>query len=90
MRARFDSEYIEAELERIGTQIETPLTVYLIGGGAMTFRDLKNTTKDIDLIVTGGGDLQQLQIALLENGYKIVALLKSYWFDTSPTETADD
>ncbi len=34
MRARFDSGYIEAELERIGEAIETPLTVYLIGGGA--------------------------------------------------------
>jgi len=72
MRARFDSEYIEAELERIGRQIETPLTVYLIGGGAMAFRDLKNTTKDIDLIVTSGDDLQQLQIVLLANGYEIV------------------
>jgi len=72
MRARFDSEYIEAELKRIGTQIETPLTVYLIGGGAMAFRDLKNTTKDIDLIVTSGDDLQQLQTVLLANGYEIV------------------
>jgi len=72
MRARFDSEYIEAELERIGAQIETPLTVYLIGGGAMAFRDLKNTTKDIDLIVTSGADLQQLQTVLLANGYEIV------------------
>src|SRR6056297_3348524 len=72
MRARFDSEYIEAELKRIGTQIENPLTVYLIGGGAMAFRDLKNTTKDIDLIVTSGDDLQQLQTVLLANGYEIV------------------
>jgi len=72
MRARFDSEYIEAELKRIGTQIENPLTVYLIGGGAMAFRDLKNTTKDIDLIVTSGDDLQQLQTVLLANSYEIV------------------
>lgn len=72
MRARFDSEYIEDELERIGEAIETPLTVYLIGGGAMAFRDLKNTTKDIDLVVTGGADLQRLQTVLLANGYEIV------------------
>ena len=72
MRARFDGEYIEAELERVGAQIEISLTVYLIGGGAMAFRDLKNTTKDIDLVVTGGDDLQHLQTVLVANGYEIV------------------
>lgn len=72
MRTRFDSDYIEAELKRIGERIDTPLTVYLIGGGAMAFRDLKNATKDIDLIVTDGDDLQRLQIVLLKTGYEIV------------------
>lgn len=72
MRARFDSEYIEQELERIGEESKTPLTVYLIGGGAMAFRDLKNATKDIDLVVTGGDALQRLQAVLLANGYNIV------------------
>jgi len=43
-RERFDSEYIRSELERIGDRLEAPLTVYLIGGGSMAFRDLKETT----------------------------------------------
>lgn len=51
MRKRFDSAYIRSELERIGQQLDAPLTVFLIGGGAMAFRGLKDTTKDIDLIV---------------------------------------
>ena len=72
MRRRFDSEYIESELRRVGGQLETQLTVYLIGGGAMAFRELKNTTKDIDLIVTDGDDLRVLQAVLLDNGYDIV------------------
>lgn len=72
MRRRFDSEYIQSELKRVGRQLETKLTVYLIGGGAMAFRGLKNTTKDIDLIVTDGNDLRVLQAALLDNGYDIV------------------
>lgn len=33
MRNRFDSEYIRAELGRVGDQIDTPLTVFPIGGG---------------------------------------------------------
>ncbi|QUO47674.1 DUF6036 family nucleotidyltransferase [Halorubrum ruber] len=72
MRERFDSEYIRSELERLGDQLEAPLTVYLIGGGSMAFRDLKETTKDIDLIVTDGDTLRQLQGALLGSGYEIV------------------
>jgi len=72
MRRRFDSEYIESELQAIGGKLETKLTVYLIGGGAMSFRDLKETTKDIDLIVTDGDDLRILQAVLLERGYTVV------------------
>jgi hypothetical protein len=72
MRRRFDSEYIESELRRVGRQLEIELTVYLIGGGAMSFRGLKETTKDIDLIVTDGDDLRVLQAVLLDNGYDIV------------------
>lgn len=72
MSARFDSAYIRSELERIGEQLEAPLTVFLIGGGAMAFRDLKTTTKDIDLVVTSGADLGRLQATLLKLGYEIV------------------
>ncbi len=72
MRQRFDSEYIKSELERVGRQLETELTVYLIGGGAMAFRGLKETTKNIDLIVTDGDDLRVLRAVLLDNGYDIV------------------
>lgn len=72
MRQRFDSEYIKSELERVGGHLETNLTVYLIGGGAMAFQDLKETTKDIDLLVADGDNLRVLQVVLLENGYDIV------------------
>jgi hypothetical protein len=72
MRARFDREYISSELTRIGMRLDTPITVYLIGGGAMAFRDLKETTKDIDLVVTSGDDLRVLQAVLHDCGYEIV------------------
>lgn len=72
MRERFDGEYIHSELERIGDQLEAPVTGYLIGGGSMAFRELKETTKDIDLVVTDGDALRQLQVALLGCGYEVV------------------
>lgn len=72
MRERFDSGYIRSELTRIGERLEASLTVYLIGGGAMAFRDLKDATKDIDLVVADGSDLKQLQAVLQETGYTVV------------------
>jgi hypothetical protein len=72
MRERFDRDYIESELERIGKALESSMTVYLIGGGSMSFQELKETTKDIDLIVTDGEDLRVLQGVLTANGYDVV------------------
>lgn len=72
MRTRFDSSSIRLELERIGQQLVEPLTVFLIGGSAMAFRGLKDTTKDIDFIVPSGDGLSQLQAVLLEMRCSIV------------------
>jgi len=60
MRPTFGREYIENEFQRIEDGISNSLTVYLIGGGAMSLRDIKGATKDIDLIVSGGDAYGQL------------------------------
>jgi hypothetical protein len=46
------------------------VTVYLIGGGALTLQDLKNATKDIDLIVETEAGLARLRDSLLAAGYE--------------------
>jgi hypothetical protein len=60
MRPTFGREYIENEFKRIDDGISEPLTVYLIGGGAMGLRDLKGATKDIDLVLADSGVYGQL------------------------------
>jgi len=47
---QFDGKYIDAELEKIGVRIKKPVSIYLIGGCAMSFRKLKESTKDIDVV----------------------------------------
>jgi hypothetical protein len=69
MRPTFGREYIENELRRIGDGLSEPLTVYLIGGGAMSLRDLKGATKDIDLVVPNGDAYGQLWAILVDRGY---------------------
>ena len=65
MRPTFGREYIENEFRRIGVGLSEPLTVFLIGGGAMSLRDLKGATKDIDLVVPDGDAYGQLWAVLI-------------------------
>ena len=69
MRPTFGREYIKNEFQRIADGISAPLTVYLIGGGAMALRDLKGATKDIDLVVPDGDAYGQLWAILVDRGY---------------------
>ncbi|QSG08833.1 hypothetical protein [Halapricum desulfuricans] len=52
-RSRFGRHYIETELQTIAEQLETSVKAYLVGGGAMSLRDLKETTKDVKLQMHG-------------------------------------
>lgn len=71
-RARFGREYIEDELRKIGEQLRTSVDAYLIGGGAMSLRNLKDTTKDIDLVVVSDEGFGRLMGALGDLGYEEV------------------
>lgn len=75
MRPTFGREYIENEFQRIAEGLSDPLTVYLIGGGAMSLRDLKGATKDIDLVVADGDTYGQLWAVLMDLGYAEVQSL---------------
>jgi len=69
MRPTFGREYVEDEFRRIASGLTDPLTVYLIGGGAMSLRDLKGATKDIDLVVADGDAYATLWAVLMDLGY---------------------
>lgn len=74
-RSRFDRDYIETELERIAENLQTNVDAYLIGGGSMSLRDLKDTTKDIDLVVANEESFGRLMGPLQELGYEEVTNL---------------
>lgn len=71
-RPRFDREYIRREFETIAAELQTDVTAFLVGGGAMSFRDLKDTTKDIDLVVTTSEEYDRLLGTLTDMGYEEV------------------
>lgn len=50
--------------------LREPVTVYLIGGGALMYRGLKGMTKDMDLVVTPQSEYDRMIGAMNEVGFK--------------------
>lgn len=69
MRKAFGRQELNAALNAIASHVKRPVTCYLIGGCAMTFRGQKVATKDIDLVVLGSEDLEALVAAMKTAGF---------------------
>ncbi|MCJ7697833.1 MAG: nucleotidyltransferase [Thermoplasmata archaeon] len=75
----FERAYIEQELKNIDGNLPAPISLYIIGGGAMSFYDLKTATKDIDVIVTNEKSATTLLTALQKSGYKKIEHVTSVY-----------
>lgn len=69
-RRSFDKNYLKLEFDKLNAVARQPLTLYLLGGGAMAFYGLKDATKDIDILLTNQDDLYNLKTILETTGYK--------------------
>jgi len=65
----FDSTYIEKELKNINKYLNKQINIYIFGGGAMSFYDLKTATKDIDVLLSSEAEASALIKALYKSGY---------------------
>jgi len=64
-------------LEGSGRHVSRKVTIYLIGGCAMTFMGRKAATKDIDIVLGSSGDAKEFTIALGKIGFASVRHLTS-------------
>lgn len=65
-------EAIRAFLEEFDNWLSEPVTVYLLGGSAMTIRGLKNQTEDIDLALGVVSEFEHVYLALQSQGFVVV------------------
>ena len=66
------SEAIKAFLEEFDTWLSESVTVYLLGGSAMTVRGLKDQTEDIDLAVGVVSEFEHVYQTLTSQGFTVV------------------
>jgi len=65
----FDSTYIEKELKNINKYLNKQINIYIFGGGAMSFYDLKTATKDIDVLLPSEAEASALIKTLYKSGF---------------------
>ena len=72
-------------LEALGDHLETPVDVYLLGGGNLILRGVKDSTKDIDLVVADGQTFVTLAESLQELGYEERSDLEAAYNQLNPS-----
>src|SRR3989344_4908440 len=66
----FTKEELNEWLNKVGSKVNEPVSVYMIGGCALSFRGLKEKTKDVDMIVNSKEDFTILDKAISNAGFK--------------------
>jgi hypothetical protein len=69
VRKNFDARYVDDQLRLVSEKLLGRTTMYVAGGTVMAVRDLKEGTKDIDIVVESAEDLKRLTKALADSGY---------------------
>jgi predicted transcriptional regulator len=69
-RGQHPKDSLRQGLEALGGHLDTVVDVYLLGGGNLILRGLKDSTKDVDLVVKGGQAFLAIAESLQELGYE--------------------
>lgn len=66
----FNKNELEELLEKVGSTIDKPVKIYMIGGCALSFKGLKERTKDIDIIIIDKEDFDIFDSSMKKNGFE--------------------
>ncbi len=67
----FEKNSIIELLEKIGAILPVRVKIYMIGGGALSLKGLKEATKDVDLVLLDKKALHQIKDSFEKIGYEI-------------------
>ena len=79
----FEKKELENWLFNVSRYVSKPVTIYLIGGCAMSFKGYKAATKDIDIVMLSKADFDVINSAIMEAGYKLETDLEDEFYLTA-------
>jgi len=84
-RGQHPEDSLRRGLEELGEHLEEPVDVYLLGGGNLILRGLKDSTKDVDIVVEDSQTLFALTDSLQELGYEERGELDAVYAQLEPS-----
>ena len=69
MEHQHSLDYVRSVFEKVGSKLDKQITAYHIGGNAMCWHGLKNTTKDADVVFLAKMDAEDFKKALLASKF---------------------
>lgn len=79
----FNKQELESLLLKVGENISSSIRIYMIGGCALSFKGLKDRTKDIDIIVDNQKDFNILDYSIKESGFQSMSERESEFYITA-------
>jgi predicted transcriptional regulator len=84
-RGQHPEDSLQQGLEELGDHLEATVDVYLLGGGNLILRGLKDSTKDVDLVVEDGQTFFTIAESLQELGYEERGDLEAAYDELNPS-----
>jgi DNA-binding HxlR family transcriptional regulator len=84
-RGQHPEDSLRRGLGELGDHLETPVDVYLLGGGNLILRGLKDSTKDVDLVVADGQTFFAIAESLQDLGYEERSDLEAAYNQLDPS-----
>jgi hypothetical protein len=84
-RGHYPEDSLQRGLEELGEHLGTTVDAYLLGGGNLIMRGLKDSTKDVDLAVRGGQAFFAIAESLQDLGYEERGDLEAAYSQLDPS-----
>lgn len=76
---KYPAKHLEESLEELGGELRSGVTAYLIGGVNLILRGLKDTTKDLDLVLGDEESFEDVKSSLEKLGFReITEVARTY------------
>ena len=79
----FTKSELESLLVNVGKKVKKPISIYMIGGCALSFKGIKDRTKDIDIIVASQEDFDTFDESMRENGFQLMTERETEFYLTA-------